>query len=62
MDSGVITFILLEGIGRACIDRSVTAQEMREALSYLLTEESGREASEIKEAPEKREASEKHPE
>ena len=35
MDSGVIRFILLERIGKAYIDRSVTGQEMREALLYL---------------------------
>ncbi len=39
MDSGVLRFILLNAIGDAYIDRTVTAQEMREALSFLAEEE-----------------------
>ena len=35
MDSGVIRFILLKQIGEAYIDRSVTADEMKEAIFYL---------------------------
>ena len=35
MDSGVIKFILLHSVGDAYIDRTVTAEEMREALFYL---------------------------
>lgn len=36
MDGGVIKFILLESVGHAVIDRQVTADEMREGLSYIL--------------------------
>ncbi len=36
MESNVIKFILLDGIGNAYVDRSVTADEMREALDYIM--------------------------
>lgn len=36
MDSGKIKFILVDGIGNAIIDRSVTDEEMKEALSFLM--------------------------
>lgn len=32
----MIKFILLESVGHAVIDRQVTADEMREGLSYIL--------------------------
>ncbi len=35
MDSGVIKFILLKAVGEAYIDRTVSAEEMEAALSYL---------------------------
>ncbi len=35
MDSGVVRFILLKAMGEACIDRTVTEDEMREALFYV---------------------------
>ena len=35
MDSGVIKFVLLKTMGEAYIDRTVTAEEMEAALSYL---------------------------
>lgn len=36
MDSGTIRFILLEQIGKACIDKTVTEKDMAEGLSYIL--------------------------
>lgn len=36
MEAGVIKFILLDGIGHAFIDRSVTEDEMKHALSVIL--------------------------
>ena len=36
MDSGVIKFILLHSIGDAYTDRTVTDEEMGEALEYVL--------------------------
>lgn len=36
MDSGTIRFILLEQIGRACIDKTVTENDMAEGLSHIL--------------------------
>ncbi len=35
MESGVIKFILLDGVGNAYIDRSVTVDDMREALDFI---------------------------
>jgi len=37
MDSGTIRFILLEQIGKAFVDKTVTADEMAEGLNYILT-------------------------
>ena len=37
MDSGTIRFILLDRIGKACVDKTVTAEEMEEGLNYILT-------------------------
>jgi 3-dehydroquinate synthase len=37
MDSGKIRFILLEQIGKACIDLTVTEKEMSDGLSRILT-------------------------
>jgi len=37
MDSGTIRFILLDQIGKACVDKTVTAEEMAEGLNYILT-------------------------
>jgi len=37
MDSGKIKFILIDGIGNAIIDKSVTDEEMMEALSFLIS-------------------------
>ena len=36
MEAGVIKFILLDGIGHAFIDRTVSEEEMKEALSVIL--------------------------
>ncbi|MCI8454984.1 MAG: 3-dehydroquinate synthase [Lachnospiraceae bacterium] len=36
MEAGVIKFILLNGIGNACIDRTVTMEEMREGLLTVM--------------------------
>lgn len=36
MEAGVIKFILLNGVGHACIDRTVTEDEMRHALSSIM--------------------------
>lgn len=36
-DSGTIRFILLEQIGKACIDKTVTETEMTEGLCHILT-------------------------
>ena len=36
MDSGVIRFILLREIGQAFVDRTVTREEMAEALELIL--------------------------
>lgn len=41
MDSGVIKFILLQTVGDACIDRTVTEQEMTESLTWLLGGQDG---------------------
>jgi len=38
MDGGTIKFILLKEVGCAVIDKTVTAEEMREALEYLMQE------------------------
>ena len=35
MDSGVIRFILLNEIGQAFVDRTVTQEEMEDALQYI---------------------------
>ena len=35
MEAGKVKFILLNSIGDACIDRSVTDQEMEDAVKYL---------------------------
>ena len=35
MDSGVIRFILLKEVGQAFVDRTVTPEEMEEALQYI---------------------------
>ncbi|MCD2491059.1 3-dehydroquinate synthase [Lacrimispora sp. NSJ-141] len=35
MDSGVIRFILLRALGDACIDKTVSAEEMESAMDYL---------------------------
>ena len=40
MDSGVIRFILLNGMGNAFIDRTVSADDMREALAFLTGDDS----------------------
>lgn len=36
MDAGVIRFILLKEVGNACIDKTVTKQEMEDALAEIL--------------------------
>ncbi len=36
MDSGTIRFILLEQIGKAYVDKTVTDEEMSEGLSQIL--------------------------
>ena len=36
MEAGVIKFILLDGIGHAFIDRTVSEEEMKEALSVIM--------------------------
>lgn len=36
MEAGVIKFVLLEKIGSACVDRTVTEEEMKHGLSYIL--------------------------
>ena len=36
MDAGKIRFILLKQVGEACVDETVTAQEMAEALEFVL--------------------------
>ena len=35
MESGVIRFILLKEVGQAFVDRTVTPEEMEEALQYI---------------------------
>lgn len=42
MDSGIIKFILLKSIGDAYTDRSVTDQEMSDALDYILVQDGKR--------------------
>lgn len=38
MEAGVIKFVLLQDIGNACIDKSVTDKEMTDALNFLMQE------------------------
>ncbi|MCI8511316.1 MAG: 3-dehydroquinate synthase [Lachnospiraceae bacterium] len=39
MEAGVIKFVLLNGVGNACIDRTVTTEEMREGLFVVMNED-----------------------
>lgn len=39
MDAGKIRFVLLRQVGEACVDKTVTAEEMADALRFVLTEE-----------------------
>lgn len=43
MESGVIKFILLESVGCAYVDRTVTDGEMEQALAFILTQEESHE-------------------
>ena len=36
MDSGTVRFILLEQIGKACVNKTVTEAEMTEGLRHIL--------------------------
>ncbi|MDO4321574.1 MAG: 3-dehydroquinate synthase [Lachnospiraceae bacterium] len=47
MDAGKIKFVLLKKLGRACVDRSVTDEEILQAVNYINAED----VSEVSEQP-----------